>query len=141
MQTPENFGIYSQRDRKSKTWFLTFLSVYISWFEWMGKILISQLSPPNLGILQTRMDQKGDPMKMNFDNFQMQTWVSWKVRAPKADEKNRVICLVFMSPSWVIVNFCWCQKKSKAVIATYVYASESSRFALSENGIGYYAIT
>ena len=80
-------------------------------------------------------------MKMNFDNFQMQTWVSWKVRAPKADEKNWVICLVFMSPSWVIVNFCWCQKKSKAVTATYVYASESSRFALSENGIGYYAIT
>ena len=28
-------------------------------------------------------------------------------------------------------------KKSKAVIATYVYASESSCFALLENGIGY----
>ena len=31
-------------------------------------------------------------------------------------------------------------KKSKAVIAIYVYASESSRFALLENGVGYYAI-
>ena len=31
-------------------------------------------------------------------------------------------------------------KKSKAVIAIYVYASESSRFALLENGIGYYAM-
>ena len=31
--------------------------------------------------------------------------------------------------------------KSKAVIAVYVYAFESSRFALLENGIGYYAMT
>ena len=27
-------------------------------------------------------------------------------------------------------------KKSKAVIATYVYANESSRFTLLENGVG-----
>ena len=32
-------------------------------------------------------------------------------------------------------------KKSKAVIAIYIYASESSRFTLLENGIGYYAMT
>ena len=31
--------------------------------------------------------------------------------------------------------------KSKGVIAVYVYAFESSRFALLENGIGYYAMT
>ena len=31
-------------------------------------------------------------------------------------------------------------KKIKAVIAIYVYASESSRFALLENGVGYYAM-
>ena len=31
-------------------------------------------------------------------------------------------------------------KKSKAVIAIYVYASESSHFALLENGVGYYAM-
>ena len=30
--------------------------------------------------------------------------------------------------------------KSKAVIAVYVYAFESSRFTLLENGIGYYAM-
>ena len=42
---PENFGIYSQFNRKSKTWFFTFLNVYVSWIEW-DKILISQLSPP-----------------------------------------------------------------------------------------------
>ena len=32
------------------------------------------------------------------------------------------------------------RKKSKAVIAIYVYASESSCFALLENGVGYYAM-
>ena len=31
-------------------------------------------------------------------------------------------------------------KKSNAVIAIYVYASESSRLALLENGVGYYAM-
>ena len=31
-------------------------------------------------------------------------------------------------------------KKSKAVIAIYVYESEGSHFALSENGVVYYAL-
>ena len=31
--------------------------------------------------------------------------------------------------------------KSKAVIAVYIFAFESSRFALLENGIAYYAMT
>ena len=31
-------------------------------------------------------------------------------------------------------------KKSKAVIAIYVFPPESSRFALLENGVGYYAM-
>ena len=31
-------------------------------------------------------------------------------------------------------------KKSKAVIAIYVYATESSHFVLLENGAGYYAM-
>ena len=32
-------------------------------------------------------------------------------------------------------------KKSESVITIYVYVSESSRFALLENGVGYYAMT
>ena len=32
-------------------------------------------------------------------------------------------------------------KKSKTVIASYVYASKHPRFTLLENGIGYYAMT
>ena len=43
-----------------------------------------------------------------------------------------------------IVPFLQCfadiSKKSKTVIAIYVYASESSRCALLENGVGYYAM-
>ena len=31
-------------------------------------------------------------------------------------------------------------KKSKAVIAIYVYATENSHFVLLENGAGYYAM-
>ena len=32
-------------------------------------------------ILQTRMDQRGHPMKMNFENFQIQKLISQAVRA------------------------------------------------------------
>ena len=57
-----------------------------------------------------------------------------------------------MSLSWVIVvrlskivSFLQfladVSEKPKAVIAIYVYASESSCFALLENGNGYYAMT
>ena len=77
-------------------------------------------------------------MKINFDNFQIEKWVSETVRAWKADEKNEVICLVFMSPFWVMVLkiskivsflhfFVDFSNKSKTVIAVYVYAFESSR--------------
>ena len=74
------------------------------------------------------------------------------VRSEKVDEKNGVICLVSMFPSWVMVlkwskrvqflQFCAdLRKKSKSIKAIYVYASERSRFVLSENGIVYCAIS
>ena len=68
---PERFGIYSQLDRKSKTWFFIFLNVYVSWIE-QDKILIWQLSPPKFRYFADQTGLKEDPMKMNFDNFQMQ---------------------------------------------------------------------
>ena len=82
----------------------------------------------------------------------MQKWVSETVRPRKAHEKNGVIHLVFMSPSWVMALklsktvsflqfFADVTKKSKAVIAIYVSTSESSRFTLLENGIGYSVMT
>ena len=38
-------------------------------------------------------------MKMNFEYFQIQKRIIQTVRAEKVDEKNGVICLVFMFPS------------------------------------------
>ena len=90
--------IRSQLDRKSKTCFFSFFNAYVSEFE-REKTLMSQFkirlkSLQNSGILQTRMNQRGNPMKMNFDNFQIQKSISQKVRAQKVDEKIGVICLV-----------------------------------------------
>ena len=70
-------------------------------------------------------------------------------RARKADVKNGVISVVFISLSWFMVLklskivsflqfFADISKKSKAVIAIYVYACKSSVFTLLENGVGYY---
>ena len=74
------------------------------------------------------------------------------VRKEIVDEKIGVLCLVSIFPSWVMVRklskkvyflqFCAeLSKKSKSVKAIYIYASERSRYALSENGIVYYAMT
>ena len=41
----------------------------------------------NWEILQVRMDQKGDHMKMNFGYFQIQKWMLQAIRAEKIDEK------------------------------------------------------
>ena len=45
------------------------------------------------------MEQNGDPMKMNFDNFHIQKWASQTLRAQKVDEKNGVNCVVSFFPS------------------------------------------
>ena len=94
----------------------------------------------------------GDHMKMNFEYFQIQKWILQRVTSEKVDEKNGVICLVSMFPSWVMVlklpkkvhfwNFCAdLSKKSKSIIVIYIYASERSHNALSESGIVFYAMT
>ena len=91
-------------------------------------------------------------MKMNFDYFQIQKWMLQTVRTEKVDEKNGIIFLVFMFPSWIMVRklskkmhflqLCAdLSKKSKSIKAIYIYASKRSRYALSENGIVYYAMT
>ena len=70
------------------------------------------------------------------------------VRVEKIDEKNGVICLVSMFPSWVMVRnlpkkayFLQfsddLSKKSKSVKTIYIYASESSHYTLSENDMVY----
>ena len=98
------------------------------------------------------MDQRGDKLKMNFEYFQIQKWILQTIRAEKVVEKNRAICLVFLFPFWVMVlklskkvqylQICAdLKKKSKYIKAIYIYTSERSRYALSENGIVYYATT
>ena len=56
----------------------------------------------NWGILQTRMDQMGDHVKMSFEYFQIQKWMLQTVRAENVDERNGVICLVscFLPELW-----------------------------------------
>ena len=81
-------------------------------------------------------------MKINFEYFQIQ----------KSRWKNGIICLVSMFSSWVMVlklskkvhflQFCAdLSKRSRSVRTIYTYASERSRYALSENGLVYYAMT
>ena len=89
---------------------------------------------------------------MNFEYFQIQKWILQTVRSEKVDDKNGVICLVSMFSSWVMVlklskkvhflQFCAdLSKKSTSIKVIYIYASERSRYTLSENGIVYYAMT
>ena len=78
----------------------------------------------------------------------MQKWMLQSVRAEKEDEKNGVICLVSMFPSWVMVlklskkvtflQFCTnLSKKPKSIKAIYIYASERTHYVLSENDMVY----
>ena len=52
----------SQLEGKTKTWFFTFLNVYVSWIEWY-KTLSHSLHLQNSGILQTRTDERMTPWK------------------------------------------------------------------------------
>ena len=92
-------------------------------------------------------------MKMSFEYFQFQKSIlQTAVRSEKVDEVIGVICLVSTFPSWVIVlklsekvhflQFCADHsQKFMSIKGIYIYASERSRYALSENGIVYYAMT
>ena len=90
----------------------------------------------NSGILQVRMDRKGDPMKTKFDNFQIQKW-TWQT-----------VSLFSIFSSWVMVlnlpkivhflQFCAdLSKKPKSIKAIYLYPSEGPHHALSGNSMFY----
>ena len=94
------------------------------------------------------MDQMGDTMKEKFDDFQIHKRISQTVRVQKVDEKNSAICIVFFFPSQVmvlkllkIVHFLQIcadpSKKSKSIKAIYLYPSERTHHALSENSMFY----
>ena len=70
------------------------------------------------------------------------------VRAKKVDEKRgylsgfHVSIVLKLSKQVQFLQFCAdLSKNSKSIKAIYIYTSERSRYALSENGIFYYAIT
>ena len=90
-------------------------------------------------------------MKVNFEYFQILKWML-QTQSGKGRWKNGVICLVSIFPSWIMVlklskkvqflEFCAdLSKKSKSIKGIYIYVFERSRYILSENGIGYYAMT
>ena len=82
----------------------------------------------------------GTHMKINFEYFQTQKWMLQTVRTEAVDEKNRVICLVSMFPSWIMVfnclkKFIFCNStptsaKNLNLLKQFTYASERSRYAL-----------
>ena len=88
---PEHFGIYSQLDWKSKTWFFIFLDVYVSLER--DKIPISRLSPPKFRYFADQNGRKGDPMKMNFYNFQCKTDVPKQLGLEKQVKKMGSLAL------------------------------------------------
>ena len=72
----DKFG--SQFNRKSKTYFFTFLNSLMSVFpdsNWK-KFESHSFHLQNPCILQTKTDQKKGPRKMNFDNFEIQEFIS-----------------------------------------------------------------
>ena len=64
---------------------------------------------------------------MNLKYFQIQKWMLQADRAEKVDEKNGVICVVFMFPSWncwkncIISILCWPQQKSLSMLKQFTY--------------------
>ena len=82
----------------------------------------------------------GTHMKINFEYFQTQKWMLQTVRTEAVDEKNGVICLVSMFPSWIMVfnclkKFIFCNStptsaKNLNLLKQFTYASERSRYAL-----------
>ena len=75
--------------KKSKTWFFNFLNVYVSWMviKYGIKFWSHRFHLQYSGILQARIDQRGEPMKMNFENFQIQKRISQTFRPQKVDKK------------------------------------------------------
>ena len=101
---------------------------------------------PKWGILQIRMDQRGEPHQNEFDYFQIERWMlqtKWEKKI-----KDGVLCLVSTFLSWDLVlklskkvhfmQFCAdLSKKSMSLKAISIYASESSYHTLSEYGMCY----
>ena len=90
----DKFG--SPLNSKSKTWFLTFLDLYVSESN-KTKFWPHSFNLQNSSILQTRMDQKGTPWKWILTIFK------YKNEYHKQSKlKNGMICIVSFFPSSVM---------------------------------------
>ena len=91
----------------------------------------------NWGILQTRMDQRRDHIRIYIQILMLQT-----VRAGKVDEKNGVICIVFMFSLWVMVlklskkcifgNFWLSSARNSSLLKQFTYMLLKVLITLSE---------
>ena len=71
-------------------------------------------------------------MTMNFEYFQIQKWIQKQtVREEKVDEKNGVICLVPIFPSWVKVL----KLSKKCIFNNFVLSSTRSQSLLKEKNL------
>ena len=123
---PENFGFILNSVEKVKPGFLLSLNMYFSWIEW-DKILISKLSPLKFRYLADQNGPKGEPGKMNFDNFQMQKEFPQQLELEKQMRKMAPFFWRCLLPELWSLNyqklrpFCnfllMSAKKSKAAIA------------------------
>ena len=97
----DKFG--SQLDRESKTWFFTFLNVYVSWIEW-DKILSLQFLPPKFKYFADQNRSKGGSHENEFWEFSDTKINITDSKSSKSGwKKNGVVCLVSFFPSWVMV--------------------------------------
>ena len=83
---PEKFVIYSPLDRRSETWFFTFLIVYVSWIK-REKILISQFSHPRFRFFADQNGPKTGPHENEFWQFS-KAKMNFQKEVRKADEKK-----------------------------------------------------
>ena len=83
---PEKFVIYSPLDRRSETWFFTFLIVYVSWIK-RDKILISQFLHPRFRFFADQNGPKTGSHENEFWQFS-NAKMSFQKEVRKADEKK-----------------------------------------------------
>ena len=143
---PENFGIFLISIGKVKPGFLLYSICIFS--EPNGtKSWSHSFHLQNSVFCRPEWAKGGSPWKWILTTFKWKNEFPNQLGLEKQMKKmGWVIFLVFMSTSWVMVLklskivcffhfFAGISNKSKYVIAVYVYAFDSSWFALLENGI------
>ena len=111
------------------------------WAVWIGSFW------PKIEVLyRPECTKEGTTWKWILSFFKIRNELQ-TVRAEKVDEKKFDHLSSFHLPSWLLIlklssaYFADLTKKSKSTKAMHTYASEKYCYALSENGVAYYAMT